>query len=294
MRRAQPPGLLPRYARGMLRAAGLLSLVLLAAGCGGPSVAPAPVPADSYPDHDGDGVPDVSDACPRQPEDRDGSEDADGCPDPDNDQDGVPDASDLCPNDPEDMDAYQDADGCPDPDNDQDRILDVGDQCPCIPEVFNGYEDEDGCPDRGRILLIDERVMILDKVYFARRSASVAAASVRIIEAVADTLTHNPQLTLVEVAGHATRDEPGAQALSEARAVAVRDALATAGVDPARLVTRAHGSAQPLVPGRSREASEQNRRVEFVILEPSQLPDSSEQPPLPGPIPNCPAAPTAD
>jgi len=34
------------------------------------------------PDSDGDGIPDVSDACPDQPEDFDGFQDADGCPEP--------------------------------------------------------------------------------------------------------------------------------------------------------------------------------------------------------------------
>lgn len=271
----------------MRRAACVLGCVLLVAGCG-PTAVPALGPLPPV-DRDQDRIADASDACPDDPEDEDGSDDADGCPEPDNDHDGVLDVSDLCPNDPEDMDAYQDADGCPDPDNDQDRVVDADDQCPCIPEVYNGHEDEDGCPDRGSILLIDERIMILEKVYFARRSASVAADSVPIIEAVAAALTHNPQLTLVEVAGHATRDERGAQALSEARAVAVRDALVAAGVDPARLVTRAHGSAQPVVPGRSRPANEQNRRVEFVILEPAQGNDAERRPPpLPGPVPGCP------
>lgn len=272
----------------MLRAACVLGSVLLVAGCGA-AVAPAPDLIPPPADRDEDRIADASDACPAEPEDEDGTDDADGCPDPDNDHDGLLDASDLCPNDPEDMDAYQDADGCPDPDNDQDRIVDVSDQCPCIPEVFNGYEDEDGCPDRGNILLIDERLFILDKVFFARRSAVPDTRSTPIIEAVAATLLHNPQLTLVEVAGHASRDEPGAQALSEARAVAVRDALVVAGMDAARLVARGHGSAQPLVPGRSREANEQNRRVEFVILEPPQGPNAERrQAPLPGPVPGCP------
>jgi hypothetical protein len=51
-------------------------------------------------DRDGDGIPDDLDKCPDAPEDRDGFEDEDGCPDPDNDQDGIPDIRDQCPNDP--------------------------------------------------------------------------------------------------------------------------------------------------------------------------------------------------
>jgi hypothetical protein len=66
-------------------------------------------------DQDGDGLPDAGDRCPAAPEDRDGFEDGDGCPDPDNDQDGLSDVDDLCPADTEDRDGFQDEDGCPDP-----------------------------------------------------------------------------------------------------------------------------------------------------------------------------------
>src|SRR2546429_2243503 len=64
-------------------------------------------------DRDHDGIPDAQDLCPDEPEDKDGFEDEDGCPDPDNDQDGIPDAQDKCPNEPEDRDGFQDDDGCP-------------------------------------------------------------------------------------------------------------------------------------------------------------------------------------
>jgi outer membrane protein OmpA-like peptidoglycan-associated protein len=99
------------------------------------------------PDNDGDGIPDAQDKCPDDPEDKDGFQDADGCPDRDNDNDGIPDAVDKCPNDPEDKDGFQDDDGCPDMDNDGDGIPDDKDKCPNDPETFNGFEDADGCPD---------------------------------------------------------------------------------------------------------------------------------------------------
>ena len=86
-------------------------------------------------DRDGDGLTDDVDKCPDDPEDFDGNDDSDGCPDPDNDRDGILDVDDLCPNDPEDKDNFEDADGCPDPDNDRDRILDRDDKCPNEPET---------------------------------------------------------------------------------------------------------------------------------------------------------------
>ncbi len=98
-------------------------------------------------DRDGDGILDEDDACPDDPEDKDGFRDIDGCPDPDNDEDGILDVADECPNDAEDKDGFEDVEGCPDPDNDQDGILDVNDQCPNDAETINNYQDLDGCPD---------------------------------------------------------------------------------------------------------------------------------------------------
>lgn len=98
-------------------------------------------------DRDGDGINDDADACPTDPEDRDGFEDGDGCPDLDNDQDTIPDAQDKCPDKAEDFDGFEDQDGCPEPDNDKDGIPDVSDRCPGEPENMNGFLDEDGCPD---------------------------------------------------------------------------------------------------------------------------------------------------
>jgi len=100
-------------------------------------------------DNDADGIPDVTDKCPNEAEDIDGDRDDDGCPDLDNDRDGdgIIDRLDKCPDEPEDKDGFEDLDGCPDPDNDQDGIPDVNDKCPLKPEDKDGFEDEDGCPD---------------------------------------------------------------------------------------------------------------------------------------------------
>ena len=101
-------------------------------------------------DRDGDGLKDDVDRCPDEPEDQDGFEDEDGCPDPDNDRDGIIDEDDRCPLIPEDKDGFEDEDGCPEGeqgDRDGDKILDHLDQCPDDPEDFDGFEDDDGCPD---------------------------------------------------------------------------------------------------------------------------------------------------
>jgi OOP family OmpA-OmpF porin len=99
-------------------------------------------------DRDGDGIPDRVDRCPTEPEDRDGFEDADGCPDPDNDQDGYVDIVDKCPDQPETKNDFKDDDGCPDvADSDGDGIADDADKCPKEAEDKDTFQDDDGCPD---------------------------------------------------------------------------------------------------------------------------------------------------
>ncbi len=98
-------------------------------------------------DRDKDGIKDNEDRCPKDPEDFDGFEDGDGCPEVDNDGDGVPDSLDRCPNEKEDPDGFADKDGCPDFDNDKDGVIDVNDKCPNVAEDLDGFEDDDGCPD---------------------------------------------------------------------------------------------------------------------------------------------------
>ncbi len=98
-------------------------------------------------DADHDGLVDRDDACVNEPEDKDGFDDGDGCPDSDNDQDGVADKLDKCQGELEDTDDFQDEDGCLDPDNDSDEILDELDTCPDVAEDKDGLADGDGCAE---------------------------------------------------------------------------------------------------------------------------------------------------
>ena len=225
-------------------------------------------PEGNIGDRDGDGILDNVDKCPDDPEDRDGFQDEDGCPDPDNDNDGILDVDDLCPNNPEDKDNFEDEDGCPDPDNDKDRILDNDDSCPNDPETYNGFQDEDGCPDRGSVIIEENQIIILEKIYFATDSAEILERSYPIVDAVAATLIGNPQITMVEVQGHA--DERGADdyniRLTADRAASVVQALGQRGVDLNRLRSAGYGERCPIDPGHNAGAWDKNRRVEFKII----------------------------
>jgi outer membrane protein OmpA-like peptidoglycan-associated protein len=94
-------------------------------------------------DADSDGLIDDADRCPITPEDLDGFEDEDGCPEPDNDGDAIADAKDRCPDDAETVNGWEDEDGCPDvhQDLDGDGLLYDADRCPLEPG-----DATDGCP----------------------------------------------------------------------------------------------------------------------------------------------------
>ncbi len=220
-------------------------------------------------DRDRDGILDQNDRCPDDPEDRDDFEDTDGCPDPDNDRDGLLDAADECPSEAEDYDGFQDDDGCPDLDNDSDRIVDDIDRCPDEPETYNGSEDEDGCPDRGLVVLEENQLLILEKIYFETNSAVIQRRSFAVIDAVAATLTGNPQIRLLEVQGHA--DERGNDdynlRLTRDRAAAVVEALVQRGVERNRVQSAGYGELCPISSDHNAAAWDQNRRVEFTIIE---------------------------
>ncbi len=184
----------------------------------------------------------------------------------DGDGDGLKNSDDLCPDAAEDRDDFEDADGCPDPDNDRDRILDAQDKCPNEPETYNGVEDEDGCPDRGRVVVTDSNIEILDFIYFKKGSAAITPASLPIIDALAQTLLGNPSITLTEVQGHAAADEGRGWELSMERAAATVMALRQRGVEARRLTSQGYGTTQLLDRNSTERAHAKNRRVGFLIL----------------------------
>ncbi len=222
------------------------------------------------PDNDQDGIPDAQDKCPNRAEDRDGFQDDDGCPDLDNDGDGIPDLQDKCPNEAEDKDGFEDGDGCPDLDNDGDGIPDAQDKCPNEPEDRNGVDDEDGCPEGGGGTAIRGGKIDLKgkRVQFKPGSSKLVESSKKLLDRIANTLRNNSRVRLVRIEGHT--DDKGRQAtnkrLSQARAVAVLNYLVGRGVARRRLTAVGYGERRPKVPNTSAKNRAVNRRVEFIIV----------------------------
>jgi len=213
-------------------------------------------------DFDKDGIDDSIDKCPTLPEDKDGFEDEDGCPDPDNDKDGISDENDRCPNDPEDIDGFEDNDGCPDPDNDKDGILDVADACPNEPETINNFKDEDGCPDDITAIAKGEAVKL--EVYFDTNQSKIKAQYAKTLKDAAVYLKKDTQARY-RISGHT--DNVGAAKknikLSQNRANAIKAFLVKAGVKSVQLEAVGRGPNEPIAPNDTEDGKAKNRRVEI-------------------------------
>jgi len=95
-------------------------------------------------DRDGDGIPDATDACPTVPGVRSDDPKKNGCP-LDTDGDGIPDTADACPTVPGVKSADPKKNGCP-LDTDGDGIPDATDACPTVPGVRSEDPRKNGCP----------------------------------------------------------------------------------------------------------------------------------------------------
>jgi OOP family OmpA-OmpF porin len=220
---------------------------------------------DPTADRDGDGIPDVKDRCPDEPEDRDGFEDEDGCPDPDNDKDGILDGKDKCPNEAEDFDSFEDEDGCPDPDNDKDGIPDPADKCP----NEAGPASEGGCPKKfEHIKVTEEKIELKQAIFFQTAKSVIMPKSYGLLDEVAAVLLGRPSMT-VRIEGHT--DSRGGHAynlrLSQARADSVKAYLVGKGIGSDRMEAKGYGPDQPIDTNKTAAGRERNRRVEFMITQ---------------------------
>jgi outer membrane protein OmpA-like peptidoglycan-associated protein len=189
-------------------------------------------------------------------------------PPKDSDGDGIMDPDDRCPSEPEDKDGFEDEDGCPDNDNDRDGIADADDKCPLEAEVINGVDDTDGCPDEGIITMVDDRVVLEEEVLFKTDRARVSTRGRQALAAVVRLWQQHPEWERLDVEGHADERGPDAynQWLSEERAARVRKALIELGLDAAKVTTKGFGKTRPRREGRDEESLRLNRRVELVVV----------------------------
>ena len=202
----------------------------------------------------------------------------------DRDEDGIQDRMDACLDVPEDRDGFQDADGCPEADNDADGIADLDDRCPLRPEDPDGFEDEDGCPEVGpavavasagpavgapQVAVDGDRLDVPERVFFHPGRAELQSESFPVLMDVARFLQRRADLGRVRVEGHT--DTTGGAAfnadLAARRAEAVVLFMVSTGLDPERFDTTGVGPAQPVGDNTTRQGRALNRRVEFKLVD---------------------------
>lgn len=237
------------------------------------------------PDTDGDGLSDNDDECPNVA----GPIENKGCPVKDSDGDGIPDDKDNCPN----IAGIAANNGCPEinktNDRDGDGVEDSKDRCPDAPgpKAYNGCPDSDGdglddsidrCPKtpgtvaaNGCPEITQEDKKTLDvamrAVQFDTGKSSLKAESFTILKQIANIMNRYPDYNLV-ISGHT--DNVGSavanQDLSERRAKACLDYLATQGIARTRLSSAGYGESRPVSSNDTEAGRTLNRRVEFIML----------------------------
>src|SRR5438067_2403019 len=123
---------------------------------------------------------------------------------------------------------------------------------------------------RGQIVSIHEnRIDILDKVYFAPGKTLIQSRSARLLNQIARVLKNHPEVVRIDVQGHTDSIGGTARnlALSQARAEAVVGALIRRGVAANRMVAHGFGPNQPIATNATRQGREKNRRVEFRVMQ---------------------------
>ncbi len=114
------------------------------------------------------------------------------------------DAVDKCPDQPEDPDGFQDEDGCPDPDNDGDaRSSTSTTTAPKTSPVLPAAR-RSGCPKKENQLVVvtgANEIRILQQVHFAFNKATILKDSFKLLDSVADVLRESSGMR-IEVQGH--------------------------------------------------------------------------------------------
>ena len=218
-------------------------------------------------DRDGDGISDNEDACPDEPGVPSADPQKHGCKPADRDGDGIPDSQDACPDEPGQPSSIVHMNGCPPPkDRDGDGIPDDQDACPEQHGPANADPTKNGCP----IAVATERdIKINSRVEFDTMKTTLRRESHEALGAVLQILRDNPDIKLVEVEGHT--DERGSDqlnaSLSLERARTIVNWLVARGIARKRLSPRGYGSSRPIESNDTELGRQNNRRVQFTIVE---------------------------
>ena len=120
-----------------------------------------------------------------------------------------------------------------------------------------------------RVEVRDNKIEIHDKIQFDYDKATIRPESFGLMNEIASVIGKNPQIKKIRIEGNASAEGSPQhnQKLSEDRARSVQKYLTEHGIAAGELVSIGHGADLPIADNTTEAGREQNRRVEFVILE---------------------------
>lgn len=118
------------------------------------------------------------------------------------------------------------------------------------------------------IAVVGEALQVPGRIYFELGSARLSPRSNALLDDLTDFVLAHPEITVLSIEGHTddVGDEASNLTLSQGRAQAVVDYLATHGVPASRLTAVGFGETRPRVANDSPANRSLNRRVEFRIV----------------------------
>ncbi len=206
------------HAPGLAEFRGVLSVAY--AGKGKPGAPPPPPAKDS----DVDGIPDSSDACPKEAGLPSVDAARNGCPAGDRDGDSIPDVEDACPETIGVRSADKHANGCSDSDND--LVPDPIDACPKEPGTAPS-----GCPQFVR--LGQDGFVVSIPLEFKSGEIRLPDQVSRALQEVAAILRANPKIEQISVS---LGTKGAIAAVSDKRAQALLAVLQASSLDSSRYV----------------------------------------------------------
>jgi outer membrane protein OmpA-like peptidoglycan-associated protein len=124
-------------------------------------------------------------------------------------------------------------------------------------------------PEPKRVEVTQDHIVIHEKIQFETDKAVIKPESFGLLDEITAAVRDAPQIKKLSIEGHT--DNVGADKynlkLSNQRAASVLKYLVDHGIDAGRLVSKGWGESKPIGDNATEEGKEQNRRVEFIIVE---------------------------
>ena len=124
--------------------------------------------------------------------------------------------------------------------------------------------------------ILKGRTFVIKNLFFASNQTQILPQSEPSLRELYEFLSENPGVK-IRITGHTDwigSDEAN-QKLSEGRAESVKNSMVERGIDPARIETEGKGETQPVDTNETDAGRQNNRRVEFTILE-DEMPEGNK------------------